>query len=87
MMTGFRIDGRFRGVFEELKCLFSTMPEVGEETEANGGHWGDRTLDRTWSRFDRMHPVSSTWQLGGRVFGFATGASGPSWNRSDRSGV
>jgi hypothetical protein len=28
------------------------------ETEANGGHTGDRTLDRTRSLCDRTHPVS-----------------------------
>jgi hypothetical protein len=49
---------RDSGVFEELKRLFSTTPEVGKETEANGGHIGDRTLDRMRSLFDRMRPVS-----------------------------
>jgi hypothetical protein len=33
--------------------------EVGKETEAIGGHCGDRTLHRTRSRFDRTRPVSS----------------------------
>jgi hypothetical protein len=74
-------------IFEDLKCLFSTTPEVGEDTEANGGHRGDRTLNRTWSRFDQTCPVSSTRQLGARVLGFATGAFGPSRNRSVRSGT
>jgi hypothetical protein len=46
------------GVFEELKRLFSTTPEVRKETEANGGHRGDRTLNRTQSLFDRTRPVS-----------------------------
>jgi hypothetical protein len=46
-------------VFEELKQLFSTTPEVREETEANGGHRGDRTLDRTRSLFDRTNLVSA----------------------------
>jgi hypothetical protein len=46
------------GVFEELKRLFSTTPEVGKETEANGGHRGDWTLDRTRSLFDRTRSVS-----------------------------
>jgi hypothetical protein len=46
------------GVFEELKRLFSTTPEVRKETEANGGHRGDRTLNWTWSLHDRMCPVS-----------------------------
>jgi hypothetical protein len=49
---------RDSGVFEELKRLFSTTPEVGKETEANVGHRGDRTLDRTRSLFDRTCPVS-----------------------------
>jgi hypothetical protein len=49
---------RDSGVFEELKRLFSTTPEVGKETEANGGHRSDRTLDRTRSLFDRTRPVS-----------------------------
>jgi hypothetical protein len=49
---------RDSGVFEELKRLFSTTPEVRKETEANGGHRGDRTLDRTRSLFDRTRPVS-----------------------------
>jgi hypothetical protein len=40
------------------KRLFSTTPEVRNQTEANGGHNGDRTLDRTRSLFDRTHPVS-----------------------------
>jgi hypothetical protein len=46
------------GVFEELKRLFSTTPEVRKETEVNGGHRGDRTLDRTRSLFDRTRPIS-----------------------------
>jgi hypothetical protein len=29
-----------------------------KETEANGGHSGDRTLDRTRSLFDRTRPVN-----------------------------
>jgi hypothetical protein len=45
------------GVFEELKRLFSTMSEVGKETEANGGHRGDRMLHRTRSLNDRTCPV------------------------------
>jgi hypothetical protein len=75
------------GVFEELKQLFSTTSEVEKETEANKGHQGDRTLHRTWSQFDRTRPVSSTQQSGARVLGFATGAFGPSRNRSVRSGT
>jgi hypothetical protein len=49
---------RDSGVFEELKRLFSTTSEVGKEMEANGGHRGDRTLDRTRSLFDRTRSVS-----------------------------
>jgi hypothetical protein len=49
---------RDSGVFEELKRLFSTTPKVRKEMEANGGHNGDRTLDRTRSLFDWMRPVS-----------------------------
>jgi hypothetical protein len=45
---------RDSGVFEELKRLFSTTMEVGKETEAYGGHRGDRTR----SLFDRTRPVS-----------------------------
>jgi hypothetical protein len=78
---------RDSGVFEDLRCLFFTTSEVRKETKANGGHRGDRTLHRTWSRFDRTRPVSSTQQLGARVLGFRTGASGPSRNRSVRSGT
>jgi hypothetical protein len=72
------------GVFEELKQLFSTTPEVGKETEANGGHRGDRTLNRTWSLHDRTCPVSV---LCLRVFQFddrTRSTSGHS--RSDASG-
>jgi hypothetical protein len=72
------------GVFEELKRPFSTTPEVGQEMEANGGHRGDRTLDRTRSLFDRTSPVS-VQRL--RVFQFVDrtrSASGHS--RSDASG-
>jgi hypothetical protein len=61
------------GAFWEVKCLFSTAPEVGKETEANGGHCGDRTLHRTRSRFDRTRPVSSQQLSGTRVLGFLTG--------------
>jgi hypothetical protein len=46
------------GVFEELKRLFSTTSEVENRTEANRGHSGDRTLDRTRSLFDQTRPVS-----------------------------
>jgi hypothetical protein len=49
---------RDSGVFGELKRLFSTTLEVRKETEANGGHRSDRTLDRMRSLFDRTRPVS-----------------------------
>jgi hypothetical protein len=45
-------------LFGEVKCLFSTVPEVRKETEANGGHRDDRTLDQTRSLYDRTRPVS-----------------------------
>jgi hypothetical protein len=45
---------RDSGVFEKLKRLFSTTPEVGKETEVNGGHIGDQTR----SLFDQTRPVS-----------------------------
>jgi hypothetical protein len=75
---------RDSGVFEELKSLFSTTPEVGKETEANGGHRGDRTLHRTRSWYDRMRLVSTAQA---RVLGFATGMSSHSRDRRVRLGV
>jgi hypothetical protein len=72
-------------LFGEVKCLFSTALEVGKETEANGGHCGDRTLHRTQSRFDQTRPVSSQQLSGAQVLGFLTSASSPSWNQSVRS--
>jgi hypothetical protein len=71
------------GVFEELKRLFSTTPEVRKETEANGGHRGDRTLNQTRSLVDQTRPVSVQCL---RVFQFddrTRSASGHS--RSDAS--
>ena len=76
------LQARDSGVFEELKSLFSTTPEVGKETEANGGHRGDRTLHRTRSWYDRTRPVSTAQT---RVLGFVTGASGQSRDRRVRS--
>jgi hypothetical protein len=58
---------RDSALFGEVKCLFSTALEVRKETEANGGHCGDRTLHRTRSRFDRTRPVSSQQLSGARV--------------------
>jgi hypothetical protein len=78
---------RDSSVFGNLKCLFSTMPEVGKEAEANGGHRGDRTLHRTRSWYDQTRPVSTSQQSGARVLGFATGASGHLRNRRVRSGA
>jgi hypothetical protein len=49
---------RDSGIFDKLKRLFSTTPKVRKETEANGGHRGDRTLNRTRYLYDRTHPVS-----------------------------
>jgi hypothetical protein len=75
---------RDSGLFEELKQLFSTTPEVRKETKANGGHIGFRTLDRTRSLFDQTCSVS-VQRL--RVFQFVDrtrSASGHS--RSDASG-
>jgi hypothetical protein len=72
------------GVFEELKRLFSTTPEVGNQTEANGGHRSDRTLDRTRSLFDRTRPVSVQRVRVFQLFDRTRGASGHS--RSDASG-
>jgi hypothetical protein len=48
----------------------------GEETEANGGHWGDWTLNQTRSRHDRTRPVSDSCCARRGALGFATGASG-----------
>jgi hypothetical protein len=45
-------------LFGEVKCLFSTAPEVRKEMESNGGHRGDRTQDRMRSLYDRTRPVS-----------------------------
>jgi hypothetical protein len=56
------------------------------ETEANGGHWGDRTLNRTRSRHDRTHLVNDSSSLA-RGLGFTIGASGHSRDRRVRSGA
>jgi hypothetical protein len=64
--------------------IFSTTPEVGKETEANGSHRGDRTLDRTWSLFDRTCSVSVQCL---RVFQFVDRTHSVSGHsRSDVSG-
>jgi hypothetical protein len=64
--------------------FFSTTSEVEKETEANGGHRGDRTLDRTRSLFDRTRPVS-VQRL--RVFLFLIGRGGASGHcQPDASG-
>jgi hypothetical protein len=80
-------------LFVEVKRLFFTMP-VAEifsksswiETEANGGHWGDRTLNRTRSRHDQTRSVSDSSCLA-RGLGFTTGASDHSRDRRVWSGV
>jgi hypothetical protein len=76
-------------LFMKVKRLFPTTP-VAEffskpswiETEANGGHWGDRTR----SQHVRTRPVSNNSCLV-RGLGFTTGASGHSWDRRVRSGA
>jgi hypothetical protein len=80
-------------LFVEVKCIFSTTPEAEIfsksswiETEANGGHWGDRTLNQTRSRHDRTRPISDSSSLA-RGLGFTTGASGHSRDRRARSGA
>jgi hypothetical protein len=77
----------------EVKRLFSTTPETEIfsksswiETEANEGHRGDRTLNRTRSRHDRTRPVSDNSSLA-RGLGFTTGVSDHSWDRRVRSGT
>jgi hypothetical protein len=54
-------------LFVKVKRLFSTTSKAEFisksswiETELNAGHWGDRTLNQTWSQHDRTHPVSSS---------------------------
>jgi hypothetical protein len=71
-----------------MKCIFSTTLEAENfsksswiETTANRGHW----YDRTRFRHDRTSPVSVSSSSQARELGFATGASGPSWNWSARS--
>jgi hypothetical protein len=57
-------------LFVEVKCIFSTTLEAEIfsksswiETEANGGRWGNRTLNQTWSQHDRMRLVSGSSSL------------------------
>jgi hypothetical protein len=54
------------------------------ETEANGGHSGDRTLDRTRSLCDRTRPVSVERLRVSQLFDLTCCASGHS--RPDASG-
>jgi hypothetical protein len=82
-----------RYFFVEVKCLFSTTPVTKIfsksswiETETNRGQWGDRSLDRTWSRHNRTRPVSDRSSLACGL-GFTTGSSGHSWDRRVRSGA
>jgi hypothetical protein len=78
--------------FVEVKCIFSTTSEVKifskskekevvEETEAKEDHW----CDRTRSRHDRRNRLVAAAVRARGTLGFATGASGPSRNRSVRS--
>jgi hypothetical protein len=53
-------------LFHELKhmlkwhtYLVELICERVNQTEANGGHRGDRTLDRMRSLFDRTRPISA----------------------------
>jgi hypothetical protein len=60
------------------------MPEVRKETEVNGGHRDDRTLNQTRSLFDQTRPVIVQHL---RVFLFLIGHGGASGHcRSDVSG-
>jgi hypothetical protein len=72
---------RDSGVFDELKRLFSTTPEVRKR---NGGHRGDRTLNQTRSLHDRTRPVSVQCLRVFQVDDRTRSASGHS--RSDASG-
>jgi hypothetical protein len=56
------------------------------ETEANGGHWGDRTLTRRGLVLTRR-VRSVTAAAEARGLGFCTGTSRYSWNRHVRSGA
>jgi hypothetical protein len=58
------------GFFMEVKHLLSTTPRAKIfsksswiEMEVNGGHWGDRTLNRTRSQHDQTHPACSSRML------------------------
>jgi hypothetical protein len=82
-----------RHFFVEVKRLFSTTPVAKIfsksswiETETNRGQWGDRSLDRKWSRHNRTRPVSDSSSLA-RGLGFITGSSGHSRDRHVRSGA
>jgi hypothetical protein len=65
-----------------VKCLFSTMLEAEIfsksswiETEMNGGHWSDRTLNLTRSRLTGcVRSVAAAVRCGS--LGFCTSASG-----------
>jgi hypothetical protein len=77
---------RNSALFMEVKRLFFTTPEAEIlskpswiETEANGGHRGDRTLNRT-------RPVSGSGSQA-RVARFCTSATGHSRDRRVRSGA
>jgi hypothetical protein len=89
---------RDSALFVEVKCIFSTMP-VAEifsksswiETKANGGHWGDRTLNRTRFRLDRTCPVSGSscarWRVRSHAIGRVRSRAGAYWKRLDAGTV
>jgi hypothetical protein len=47
-------------LFEEVKLLFSTMPEVENFSESSWIEIEVTGSDRTWSQFDRTCPVSGS---------------------------
>jgi hypothetical protein len=80
-------------LFVKVKRLFFTTPEAEIfsksswiETEANGGHWGDLTLNRTRSWHVRTYPISDSSSLA-HGLGFITGVSGHLRDRRVRSGA
>jgi hypothetical protein len=80
-------------LFVEVKRLFSPTPETKFfsksswiETETNGGHWGDWTLNRTRSWHVQTSPISNSCCLA-HGLGFTIGASGHSRDRRVQSGA
>jgi hypothetical protein len=79
--------------FVKVERLFSTTPKAEIfsksswiETETNGGHWCDQTLNRTRSRHVRTRPVSDNSSMA-HGLGFITGTYGHSLDRRVRSGA